>query len=503
MRHSSRTFPHALLQPAASLLALLALGAGAATLFTAPRSSAQPPGSPDPAAIAEQLPPLPAEDGRVELPLAGRSPFPWMAIGGGGIDHPEARLEARYGIAAGVPAGAALIVRPGTLAGLKALEIEIRGERTTQLVPTLRDTAGVVYRFPSVPVQAGGPRSHRLSVDELSYFPGQAAAPDPGSFDPAGAILLSLVDISGFIGTVPDGTEIAWTVSRLTAVLAPAEAAAEIPPPAARSTAGPAPGTERTPGAERAESRFFEALNHRPDRPAAPLADLMAAFAADPRDARTNLWLGLDHLWLAAEGDRTDPRAIEHLILAEHFLARTQELDSSDRRLASWLVPTRRALARLDGDRERSRALEAELLAAYRRDPDFHAVAVAMAGFGAPRGTAAFTRGLEALRASRAGCTEAEPTCTNRPRWPHNVESFLTFGADYELKAGEKHTARGLLEQVRARPGYDRWPYRGEVEDRLEHLDLLAELYANSDPTDDPPALVSGRRTCQACHRAG
>jgi hypothetical protein len=250
----------------------------------------------------------------------------------------------------------------------------------------------------------------------------------------------------------------------------------------------------------RAEGRFFEILNHRPQDRSAALGELMAAYAANPDDARTNLWLGLNHLWLAAEGDRTDPRVIENLILAERFLDRAQELNPSDRRVPSWLVPARRALARIERDPERARGLEAELLAAYREDPGFHSFSVALAGFGAPKDSAAFARGLAALRRPDGGCNEDDPSCENRPRWPHNVEAFLTFAADYELKAGERDAAAEILERVRALPSYETWPFRTEVEDRLAHQDLYADLYGNGDLTDDPPTLVAGDRACQVCH---
>lgn len=531
MNALSRLQAKTLLQPAACLLALLALGTGMVAWGQQGLSASD--GAPDaasataldPAAIAGRLPPLPAEDGAVELPLAGDGPWPWVAIDGGpGVDHPKGELRASYAVAPGRPAGAALIFRPGTLAGLEAIEIEIRGNRSTRLVPTLRDVDGVVYRLPAVPVQAGGPRTHRLSAEEMSYFPGQAEAPDPGSFDPSGAVLLSLVDISGFTGAAAPATEVEWTVSRLTAHVADRSAPRgednsaaahpehNDPELATKLEATPAAG-RRHPQAERAEARFFAVFNGGTangghpaagsiDR-AAALPDLMAAYASDPDDARTNLWLGLNHLWIAAEGDRTNPRVIESLILAERFLARAERLDPSDRRIPSWLVPARQALARIDGDAAAAATLEADLLAAYAEDPDFHSVSVAMLGFGSPRGSERFVRGLAALRGSDATCADGDPTCENRPRWPHNVEGFLLLAADYELKAGEREAARAIFDKIRTVPSYAAWPYRGEVEDRLAHFDLYAELFADDDPGDDPPTLAIGTRdSCQVCHRA-
>ena len=90
---------------------------------------------------------------------------------------------------------------------------------------------------------------------------------------------------------------------------------------------------------------------------------------------------------------------------------------------------------------------------------------------------------------------------TQRPRWPHNREAFLTFFADYELKAGHVDRARALLVRTQQDPDYSRWRFKNEVEDRLKNLDAYAAFYANADPGDDPPHLmVTGGFMCQSCH---
>lgn len=259
----------------------------------------------------------------------------------------------------------------------------------------------------------------------------------------------------------------------------------------------------RAPVAMMAEKAFFENFNGGgPDR-AASLRLLMAAYATDPRDARTCLLLGLNHLWLASEGDHSDPRVIENLILSERFLAEAQRLDPSDRRIPSWLVPVRLSLTQITREPEKREEMQRELLAAYAEDPVFHSFTVALLGFGAPRGSQDHTRGLEALRRVDPGCEETDPSCRNEPRWPHNQEGFMTFQADYELKAGHPDRAREILAEVQKVPGYASWKFRGEVEERLKNLDQYAKLYADEDPKNDPRTLVAGGSgiSCQSCHR--
>ncbi|HEV8268785.1 MAG TPA: hypothetical protein VGR00_11140, partial [Thermoanaerobaculia bacterium] len=101
----------------------------------------------------------------------------------------------------------------------------------------------------------------------------------------------------------------------------------------------------RHPMAEKAEASFFALLNDSQGSPSDVLRDLTTAYAIDPTDARTLVLLGLDHLWMAAEGDQRDPMTIQHLVLADHFFARAQDVNPQDDRIPSWLGPTRLILA--------------------------------------------------------------------------------------------------------------------------------------------------------------
>ncbi len=171
---------------------------------------------PAPANIAEHarsLPALPREAGVVRLPLSSG----WRPVRDGVALDTQGALTAKYRIATGQPAGAALVVPPGTFAGLQSLRLKARGERNIQLVIALHDAAGVVYAFPAVPVRPGNSRDTEVFVADLSYMAPASSAPDPGTFDPAGAVMVTLLDISGFMSA--DTPEVAWTVEGLEGVL--------------------------------------------------------------------------------------------------------------------------------------------------------------------------------------------------------------------------------------------------------------------------------------------
>ena len=260
----------------------------------------------------------------------------------------------------------------------------------------------------------------------------------------------------------------------------------------------------RHPMAASAEAEFFAALNDNPTEPESAVSTLLTAYAIDPGDASTSLWLGLNHLWLAAEGDRRDASAIADLYLAEEFLARAQELNPTDVRIPSWLIPTRQALASIEQRYEDLPALLDEMLAAYESDPNFHSFSVGLQSFDAEAGSERFEQGLRAMR-DAAGCVNSDDlTCGNTARWPHNVEGFLVFLADFELKAGQPERARAVLDTVVGHPDFETWPHRQHALDRLAHLDDLAARYANDDEDDDPQGLFAASNgiACQACHGA-
>ncbi len=260
----------------------------------------------------------------------------------------------------------------------------------------------------------------------------------------------------------------------------------------------------RHPMAESAEAAFFRVFNEQPQTPDAALQDLMIAYYLDPEDAQTNRLLGLNHLWLAAEGDRQNPRVIEHLYLAETFLLRAQARAPEDARMPSWVLPTQTSLAVIEQDEDRVRAAQQAMVEAYETDPNFHSFVVGLQAFDAPKDDPRFRFALEAMRAA-AGCTATgDDSCENHPRWPHNIEAFMVFAADFELKAGNRGQAEAILNAVKQVKGYDTWPYRSVVDERLAELDDRAARYANDNANDDPPSLFTGSNeaACQACHRA-
>lgn len=266
------------------------------------------------------------------------------------------------------------------------------------------------------------------------------------------------------------------------------------------AAAGAGPDLPRPP--QTAEQVFFDALNHHPGRRDEALDRLRAAARDRPRDGTPALWLGLCHLWYAAENDRADPATGEHAILAAHYLALARRLLPADGRIAGWLDAVRIRIAEREQDADTAAAARDDLRAALKTDPCFHAVALGIVSFNKARDSAEFKEGLAAMRRA-AECRGDNPTVQDRARWPHNLEGFGLAMAQFELKAGNRQRAEVMLMAVQERESYAAWPHKRLAEDQLAGLKEALDRYANADPADDPPMVLAPGSgvSCRVCHQ--
>jgi hypothetical protein len=256
--------------------------------------------------------------------------------------------------------------------------------------------------------------------------------------------------------------------------------------------------------AVRAEELFFRALNHDAALRPEAIDALTQAFVADPADGATSLWLGMAHLWVVAESAGEPWTLLDRSVLARHYLARAAELRPQDTRIPSWLSAIELFIAGLEHDGPGATAAEADLARAFEHDPTFHAVSMGIIRWDNPPESSAFAESLRAMRLAIDGAAD-DPSALNMPRWPHNVEGFMLAMADYELKAGSRQRAAVMLNALRERPGYEAWPYKHLVEDRLENLHALARRFADDDPANDPPYILDRASgvSCVVCHQSG
>lgn len=122
-----------------------------------------------------------------------------------------------YERAAGVAAGVAYVLPPGATEGLASLIVSATARREQRLHVCLTDADGIVWTFPTIRLSEDGGRFELLAA---------AVRPDPfqnhGRTPPAspdwGAMrMLTILDITGFMGAPGIGCE--WTISRVEGVI--------------------------------------------------------------------------------------------------------------------------------------------------------------------------------------------------------------------------------------------------------------------------------------------
>ena len=83
---------------------------------------------------------------------------------------------------------------------------------------------------------------------------------------------------------------------------------------------------------------------------------------------------------------------------------------------------------------------------------------------------------------------------------PHSFEGLMLNFGNGLVKAGQVDVARIIYANAQYAKNYSAWPYR-QVLESIEASDLSARaaLYADNDPTNDPPVTVPNR-SCVYCH---
>jgi hypothetical protein len=147
---------------------------------------------------------------QITLPLQG-----WRPVREGVTIEQTDQVRASYTIVSNQPAGAALPIAPGTLEGIQAIKLRLGANRNAPLVVSLLDRNGIAYAFPAISARAGV-RNYELSVDDLAFLPQQSRGDDPGSFKVEDAVLITILDISGYMSA--ETPDVEWTLESIEGV---------------------------------------------------------------------------------------------------------------------------------------------------------------------------------------------------------------------------------------------------------------------------------------------
>ena len=309
----------------------------------------------------------------------------------------------------------------------------------------------------------------------------------------------------------------------LVAALLPACDAPNSQAPDASADAVAAPDASIEPGSE-ARRRFRDVFEtQRFHELPAVLDELRAANAASPHDHDTVLTIGLAGMWGALEWRRDPsqgPLVGARMTEAIGALSEAMALRPGDHRINGWLGPLLIGASQQTGDAnqlEQGLALLSAGVAAY---PEFNLFSHSLVFQQSPVGSAEFQSAIDAYYHTLDVCfgpvDPANPditpylanattvgvdrVCWNGPLQLHNFEGYFLSMGDALAKAGRVPAARVAYTNATRLPSYETWPYRTVLADRLATLGERAALYADADPTNDPPLIAQTEHQCGSCH---
>lgn len=116
------------------------------------------------------------------------------------------------------------------------------------------------------------------------------------------------------------------------------------------------------------------------------------------------------------------------------------------------------------------------------------------------RGYALFTSYLE--NPDTLQCVTTQPEiCANAGLAPHNIQGALTLFGDLYAKAGNLAQAQNWYNLAMAFPDTQTWGFRPAIQERAANAAARVALYADEDPSNDPPLIGAGAEACHVCHK--
>jgi hypothetical protein len=277
--------------------------------------------------------------------------------------------------------------------------------------------------------------------------------------------------------------------------------------------------------ATRAKAYFWDALHGAlyEELPAVTEA-LTEAYLEQPADPEIALLLAHAHLWKVSERSRLatqDATITDELILADRYFSEAMRLRPDDRRIAGWQGGVRLALGSIHNDERLIREAYYELDGAARAFPEFNQFSASFAMSAIAPDDPRFPEVVQRMWNAADLCigtpmSRTEPVyrpdpkkltttgdarvCWNSEIAPHNIEGFFLAFGDAVSKSGDAQTARKLYENAKRSPSYAAWPFKGELERRIEEVAKRTEAYRGTDRLQWPQTMINSPYACTGCH---
>lgn len=274
------------------------------------------------------------------------------------------------------------------------------------------------------------------------------------------------------------------------------------------------------------ESAFWAVLHgddHSPAKQDETIANLTKAMKRDPKDGRPPFLLGMIHLYRFGQAtvrfDQVTDAARDALIAANEAFAAALPLNwdgtRGDSRVPGFVAAAKFALGVVQDDAALQAEGLADLEAAVAVNPFFNVFDLIPVVQALPAGDPRFAQVFPLLRAyisdpATLSCVVSQPEiCSDVGLAPRNVAGALMLFGDVFVKGGALDPANVVQAEtfyypvaefaVAQTPGY---LFADALAERVGpgKAAARAALYADDDPTNDPPIIGSGPEACAVCH---
>ena len=244
---------------------------------------------------------------------------------------------------------------------------------------------------------------------------------------------------------------------------------------------------------------------------------LQSAVRRDPRDGRSHFLLGMIHLYRFGQRvvrfDAVSAEARAELGAGNAAFANAVPLlwnDATgvgDSRVPGFAAAAKYTQGYLENDAELREAGLAELDRSIEINSFFNVFDYIPVLQSLPPGDPLFQRGYALFTSylenpDTLQCVTTQPEiCANAGLAPHNIQGALTLFGDLYAKAGNLAQAQNWYNLAMAFPDTQTWGFRSAIEERAANAAARVALYADADPSNDPPLIGAGAEACHVCHK--
>jgi hypothetical protein len=287
--------------------------------------------------------------------------------------------------------------------------------------------------------------------------------------------------------------------------------------------------TTRLPSAERADALFWKTLHAGDYAAIEPALNAMtAAYLENPGDATTAAHVGWLHIWRLSERARleTVPATVtDDATLARRYFEEAVALQPDEARFLGFLGSATLAEGSIHHRQAQVRQGYFTLRRSIDAWPEFNLFTAGYSLSTTPADSPQFKEGLEWQWQTLDTCvgekisrsqpsfakymaleTQSGPkrVCWNSWIAPHNLEGFFLNMGDMLVKAGDWKTAQAVYANARLPASYASWPYKAELDSRIEGAEKNVEAFNRPEPTSAsaPRLMIQSRFACMACHQS-